>query len=325
MDKRKIVILDGYTISPDDREYHIYDALQEIGDVTIYDRTPAEQVKERIGDAEIVITNKAVISEAVMAACPAMHYIGVTATGVNIVDIPAATARGIVVTNCPAYSSQAIAQHVIALLLHSASRVWEYDAAVKAGKWASGSDFCFFEGVMEEVAGKTLGIIGFGRIGQAVARAAWGLGMRVIVHTPHPKDGVEVPVEYVMLDELLAQSDVISLNCVLNEQTERLMNAENIAKTKRGVRIINAARGTVIDSRAMADALASGQVGCYMADVIDTEPPAKDNPLLSAPNTVLTPHVGWAPRQTRERLAGIVIDNLRAYLAGAPVNVVSGK
>lgn len=315
----KMVVLDGYTLCPGDLRM---DALEQLGEVAFYDRTAQEEIAGRIGDAPVVLTNKARITREVMEACPQLRYIGVLATGYNVVDIAAAKERGIVVTNVPAYSTQAVAQHTMALLLASMSRVSEYNARVKRGDWCASPDFCFFAGPMEEIAGKTLGIVGFGHIGQAVARAALGLDMRVIVHTRTPKVGFEV-VRFAAMDELLAQSDVITLHCPLTAQTKGLIGGEAIAQMKDGVRVINTARGPLVDGRAMAEALARGRVACYMADVMETEPPEKENPLLLAPNTILTPHVAWAPRQTRERLMEIAINNVRAFLAGAPQNVVS--
>lgn len=315
----KIVVLDGYTLCPGDLRM---DALCELGEVSFYDRTPPEEVAARIGDAPVVLTNKARITREVMDACPQLAYIGVLATGYNVVDIAAARARGILVTNVPAYSTQAVAQHTMALLLASMSRVSEYDARVKRGDWSASPDFCFFAGPMEEVAGKTLGIVGYGHIGQAVARAALGLDMRVIVHTRTPKPGFGA-VRFVAMDELLAESDVITLHCPLTEQTRGIIGSGAIDRMKDGVRVINTARGPLVDGRAMAGALKSGKVACYMADVMETEPPERDNPLLLAPGTILTPHVAWAARQTRARLMEIAVANVRAYLEGAPCNVVS--
>lgn len=314
----KIVVLDGYTLCPGDLRM---DALCELGEVSFYDRTPPEEIAARIGDAPVVLTNKARITREVMDACPQLAYIGVLATGYNVVDIAAARARGILVTNVPAYSTQAVAQHTMALLLASMSRVSEYDARVKRGDWSASPDFCFFAGPMEEIAGKTLGIVGYGHIGQAVARAALGLDMRVIVHTRTPKPGFEA-VRFVAMDELLAESDVITLHCPLTEQTRGIIGSGAIDRMKDGVRVINTARGPLVDGWAMAGALKSGKVACYMADVMESEPPERDNPLLLAPGTILTPHVAWAARQTRARLMEIAVANVRAYLEGAPCNVV---
>ncbi len=315
----KIVVLDGYTLCPGDLTL---DELKELGEVEFYDRTPQEEIVRRIGDAPIVLTNKARITREVMDVCPKLRYIGVLATGYNVVDIAAAKARGIIVTNVPAYSTQAVAQHTMALLLADMSRVSEYDARIKQGEWSASPDFCFFAGAMEEIAGKTLGVVGFGSIGQAVARAALGLGMRVIVYTRTVRETV-LDVAFVSLDELLQSSDVISLHCPLNEQTQGIIGAQVIERMKRGVRVINTARGPLVDEAAMAAALESGKVACFMADVLSTEPPAKDNPLLHAKNTILTPHVAWAPFETRVRLRDIATGNVRAFLDGAPRNVVS--
>ena len=318
----KIVVLDGYTVCPGDLTW---DSLRALGEVTVYERTPREEVVPRIGDAQVVLTNKVVISREVLAACPNVRYIGVLATGYNVIDLAAADERGVVVTNVPAYSTHAVVQHAMALLLQSASHVAQYDAQVKAGRWVSSPDFCFFGEPMEELAGRTMGIVGFGHIGQAMERAAAGLGMQVIVSTPHPKPELAgEDVRFVAMDELLAGSDVISLHCPLTEKTRGLIGAQTIAAMREGVRVINTARGPLVDGRAMADALACGKVACYMADVMENEPLRADDPLLSAPNTILTPHVAWAPHQTRERLLSVAVGNVAAFLSGTPRNVVNG-
>ena len=315
----KTVVLDGYTCGPEDPSFGLFDAL---GDVTVYDRTAPGEVVRRIGDAEAVLTNKTLITREVMAACPGLRYIGVLATGYNVVDIEAARERGIMVTNVPAYSTQAVVQHAMALLLHSMSRVASYDARVKEGRWAGSRDFCFFDAPTEEVSGKTIGIIGYGNIGRAMVRAALGMDMRVLVHTGHPPAEGHPGVRFVSLEQLLEESDIISLHCPLTEKTRALIGKDSLAKTKRGVRVINTARGPIVDSRAMADALSAGHVACYMADVLESEPPAADDPLLHAVNTVITPHVAWAPRQTRERLVGVAVENVIAWREGRARNVV---
>lgn len=315
----KIVVLDGYTLCPGDLNF---DVLRELGEVVVYDRSESEKVIERIGDAQIVLTNKTVISKAVMEACPAMRYIGVLATGYNVVDVAAARELGIVVTNVPAYSTQAVAQHVFALLLACVSRVHEYDAQVKQGRWQRSPDFCFYAGAMEELAGKTLGIVGFGNIGQAVARIAQAFGMKVLVHTRTQKPGCE-GITFVTREELLERSDVITLHCPLTENTKGMIDAEAIAQMKAGARVINTSRGPLVDEKAMADALTTGKVACYMADVLSAEPARTNNPLLTARNTILTPHVAWAPFQTRERLLDIAVENVREFIKGSPCNVVS--
>lgn len=314
----KTVVLDGYTLCPGNPG-----AFAALGsEVTVYDRTRPEDTAARIGDAPIVLTNKTLVTRAVMEACPSLRYIGVLATGYNVVDVEAAGERGIVVTNVPDYSTQAVAQHTMALLLESMSRVGTYDAQVKQGRWCSSSDFCFYAGETQEIAGRTLGIVGFGHIGQAVARAALGLGMEVIVHTRSERPGWP-QVRFVPLETLLAQSDVISLHCPLTRQTEGMVDGQAIAAMRPGVRVINTARGALVDEAAMARALREGRVACYMADVLSSEPPARDNPLLHAPNVLLTPHVAWAPQQTRERLLAVAADNVRAFLRGEPQHVVS--
>lgn len=319
----KIVVLDGYTLCPGDLNF---DALRAFGDVTVYDRTPEELVVERIGDAPVILTNKVRITREVMLACPTLRYVGVTATGFNVVDTAAATELGVTVTNVPAYSTQAVAQHAMALLLHSMSHVADYDAQVKRGDWVKSPDFCFFTEPMEEVAGKTLGVVGFGNIGRAVARAAQGLAMQVIIYAPHPKpELLSEGMRYGSLEEVFAQSDIITLHCPLTDVSKAMINETSIASMKDGVRIINTARGPLVDSAAMANALRQGKVACYMADVVDVEPPTADNPLLSAPNTIITPHVAWAPLQTRARLLSVAVGNVQAFLDRAPRNVVNGK
>lgn len=317
----EIVVLDGYVLCPGDLDFS---ALNALGSVTVYDRTDAAQAAQRIGRAQMVITNKVPITAEIMDACPQLRYVGVTATGYNVVDVAAARERGVVVSNVPAYSTMAVVQHTLALLLHAFSRVACYDARVREGAWESSRDFCFYAEPMQEMCGKTLGIIGFGSIGQAMTRAALALGMDVIVHTAHPSESRRLPgMRFVSLEELLAQSDVISLHCPLTEKTRGVIGAEAIAAMKRGVYVVNTARGPLVNAAAMAQALEAGQVGCYMADVMDAEPPRADDPLLHAKNTVITPHVAWAPLQTRRRLLDVVVDNVRAYLAGTPQNVVS--
>lgn len=317
----KIVVLDGYVLCPGDLDFS---ALEALGDVTVYDRTAACDVVARIGDAQAVIINKVPITAEIMDACPNLRYIGVTATGYNIVDVSAARARGITVTNVPAYSTMAVVQHALALLLHHSSCVGTYDARVKEGAWAQSRDFCFYAEPMQELFGKTLGVVGFGSIGRAMTRVCAALGMDVLVHTAHPsEDRCEPGMRFVSMEELLEKADVISLHCPLTEHTHGIIGKEAIEKMKQGAVVINTARGPLVDGEAMAAALEAGQVGAYLADVMDVEPPRGDEPLLSAPHTVITPHVAWAALETRARLLHTVVDNLRAYLTGRPVNVVS--
>ena len=305
--RKKIVVLDGYTLCAGELNF---DALREFGEVTVYDRVAQEDVAARIGGAQIVLTNKALITAEVMDACPRMEYIGVTATGYNVV------------TNAPAYSTQAVAQHTFALLLESLSRVGAYSEQVRGGAWQASRDFCFFTEPMEEIAGKTIGLIGFGHIGQSVARIALAFGMRVLVCVPHPKAGWD-DVRFVTLDELLTDSDVVSLHCPLTGENRGMIGEAAIAAMKRGVRVINTARGPLVDENAMAAALESGKVAYYMADVLGEEPPVHGSPLLGMKNAILTPHVAWAPLQTRQRLLNIVVGNVSAFVKGAPTNVVN--
>ena len=310
--RKKMVVLDGYTLCAGELNF---DALREFGEVTVYDRVAQEDVAARIGDAQIVLTNKALITAEVMDACPRMEYVGVTATGYNVVDVAEAKRRGIVVTNAPAYSTQAVAQHTFALLLESLSRVGAYSEQVRGGAWQASRDFCFFTEPMEEIAGKTIGLIGFGHIGQSVARIALAFGMRVLVCVPHPKAG---------WDDVLADSDVVSLHCPLTSENRGMIGEAAIAAMKQGVRVINTARGPLVDENAMAAALESGKVAYYTADVLGEEPPAHGSPLLGMKNAILTPHVAWAPLQTRQRLLNIVVGNVAAFVKGAPTNVVNG-
>ena len=316
---KKIVVLDGYTLCAGELNF---DALRALGDVTVYDRMEQKDVTARIGDAQIVLTNKAQITADVMAACPQMEYVGVTATGYNIVDVAEARRRGIVVTNAPAYSTQAVAQHTFALLLESLSHVGAYSEQVRGGAWQASTDFCFFGQPMEEIAGKTIGLIGFGHIGQSVAKIALAFGMKVLVCVPHEKAGWN-DVRFVTLDELLKESDVVSLHCPLTGENRGMIDADAIAKMKPDVRVINTARGPLVDEHAMAAALESGKAACYMADVLGEEPPVHGSPLLGMKNAILTPHVAWAPLQTRQRLMDIVVGNVEAFVKGEPINVVN--
>lgn len=297
--------------------------MRAFGDVTVYDRAAQADVARLIGDAQIVLTNKAQITADVMAACPQMEYVGVTATGYNIVDVAEAKRRGIVVTNAPAYSTQAVAQHTFALLLESLNRVGAYSGQVRGGAWQASADFCFFSEPMEEIAGKTIGLIGFGHIGQSVAKIA--LAVR------HERAGLRAASQkqagttcvLLTLDELMKESDVVSLHCPLTEENRRMIDEKAIARMKPGMRIINTARGGLVDESAMAAALESGRVACYMADVLSEEPPVHGSPLLEAKHAILTPHVAWAPLQTRRRLMKIVVGNVEAFVKGDPINVVS--
>lgn len=319
----KIVILDGYTENPGDLSWEGFESL---GELTVYDRTQPTSEKDiigRVGDAEIVIVNKTCITRAVLDACPNIRYIGVLATGYNVVDVAAAKERGIPVCNVPAYGNDAVGQFAIALLLEICHRIGHHDQAVRAGRWGESGDFCFWDYPLIELAGKTMGIIGFGRIGQVTGRIARALGMNVLAYDQVTSDSGRSLAEYVSLDRLLAESDVISLHCPLFPSTMGIINKDTIAKMKDGVIIINNARGPLIVEQDLADALQSGKVYAAGVDVVETEPIRADNPLLHAKNCIITPHISWAPKESRQRLMDIAVNDLKAFLAGSPINVVN--
>ncbi len=318
----KIVILDGYTENPGDLSW---EGISALGELEVYDRTPAEQVVERIGDAEIVFSNKTVISEEILAQCPGIRYIGVLATGYNVIDVKAAKSRGIVVCNIPAYGTEAVSQYTIALLLELCHHVGAHSDSVKRGDWTNCKDFCYWNYPLIELAGKTIGIIGFGKIGRGTARIAQAFGMEVLAYNPRPipEEHLTGKVKQVPLEELLSGSDVISLHCPLFPDTQGIINKETINKMKDGVLIINDSRGPLIVEEDLRDALESGKVAGAAVDVVSSEPIRMDNPLLAAPNIIITPHIAWAPKEARQRLMNIAVDNLRAFLNGNPVNVVS--
>lgn len=317
----KIVVLDGYTENPGDLSW---DGLAALGELTVYDRTPADLVISRIGNAEIVYTNKTPLTRQTLSACPALKFIGVLATGYNIVDIEAARERGIVVTNVPTYGTAAVAQFAIAMLLEICHHYAHHSEAVHAGRWENSPDWCFWDYPLIELAGKTMGIIGYGRIGQATGRIARAMGMRILAFDAHPDPSLESEdCRYVELDELLAGSDVIALHCPLFPETEGIINKDTIAKMKDGVILLNNSRGQLIVERDLADALNSGKVYAAGLDVVSTEPIRADNPLLRAKNCFISPHISWATKESRCRLMNIAVENLRSYLAGTPINVVS--
>lgn len=311
----KIVILDGYTENPGDLSW---EGLEQLGELTVYEHTKTEEIISRIGDAELVITNKTPISAETFAACPQIKYVGVLATGYNVVDVDAARERGIVVTNIPTYGTQAVAQYVFALLLELCHHVGHHSSAVQQGRWTEGRDFCFWDYPLIELAGKTMGIIGYGRIGHATANIARAFGMRVIAY-----DAFCTGDELVSLDELLAQSDVISLHCPLTRENTGLINKEAIAKMKDGVMIINTARGPLINEADLREALLCGKVQGAALDVVSVEPIRKDNVLLGLENCLITPHIAWAPKESRQRLMDVAVKNLESFLAGVPVNNVA--
>ncbi|HBL35997.1 MAG TPA: glycerate dehydrogenase [Firmicutes bacterium] len=317
----KIVVLDGYTENPGDLSW---DGLGNLGELTVYDRTPADLIVERIGDAEIVYTNKTPLTKVTLDSCPQIRFIGVLATGYNVVDVQAAKAKGIPVANIPIYGTAAVAQMAIALLLEICHHVGEHSAAVYRGEWTNNQDWCFWKYPLIELAGKTMGIIGFGRIGRATGKIAQALGMKVLAFdTNQTPPSVGEAFEYVELNELFAKADVISLHCPLFPSTEGIINKENIGKMKDGVIIINNSRGQLIVEQDLAEALNSGKVYAAGLDVVSVEPITADNPLLAAKNCFITPHISWAPKESRQRLMDLAVKNLEAFLAGAPINVVN--
>lgn len=316
----KIVVLDGYTLNPGDISW---EEMERLGELTVYDRTPQELIAERIGQAEIVFTNKTPLTEDTMQKCGSMKYIGVLATGYNVVDVEAAKERGICVTNIPSYGTDAVGQFAIGLLLEICHRIGHHNEAVQEGRWEKSADWCFWDYPLIELAGKTMGIIGFGRIGQSTGRLAKALGMKVIAYDEHRSEAGAQIAGYVELDKLLQSSDVISLHCPLLPSTEHIIRKENIEKMKDGVIILNNARGGLVAEQDLADALKSKKVYAAGLDVVSTEPVTADNPLLHLDNCIITPHISWAPKESRMRLLRIAVKNLAAYMEGKPENVVN--
>jgi glycerate dehydrogenase len=319
----KIVVLDGYCENPGDLSW---EELGKLGELTVYDRTsltdPAEAIA-RIGDAQLVLTNKTPISRQVIDACPAMGYIGMLSTGYNVVDYVYAREKGIPVTNVPAYGTASVSQFSIALLLEICHHIGHHNAAVHNGRWENSEDWCFWDYPLIELEGKTMGIIGFGRIGQAEGRVAKALGMHVLACDLYPNESGRQIGTYVDLETLYAQSDVISLHCNLTPENTGMINAESIAKMKDGVILINNARGQLINEQDVADALNSGKMAAAGLDVVCTEPIRGDNPLLHAKNCIITPHISWAPKESRQRIMDCAVSNVKAYLAGNPINIVN--
>ena len=313
-----IVVLDGYALNPGDLSW---ERLEALGELTVYDRTPCGKTVERSRGAGILLTNKTVLDGAVIDALPDVKYIGVLATGYNVVDVDAARGRGIVVTNVPAYAAPSVAQAAFALLLELTNRAGHHDATVHQGRWTDSPDFCYWDYPLVELSGLTMGIIGFGSIGGAVAKIAQVFGMKVLCNTYPPQRAGGV--KFVDLETLFRESDVVSLHCPLTDDTERLVNASRLALMKRTAFVINTGRGGLVDERALADALNDGRIASAAVDVLSTEPPKCDNPLLTAKNCIITPHIAWATRASRSRLMKTAVENVKAFLAGTPVNVVS--
>ena len=317
----KIVVLDGYTLNPGDISW---EGMEALGELTVYDRTRPEDITGRIGDADVVYTNKTPVTRETLDVCRNVKFIGVLATGYNIVDTEAAREKGIPVSNIPSYGTAAVSQFAIALLLELCHHIGAHSDAVKAGEWTDNPDWCFWNYPLVELAGKTMGIIGYGRIGQDTGRIAQALGMKVLAYDTYQNQELESGTcHFADLDTLFAESDVISLHCPLFPSTEGIINKENIAKMKDGVMIINDSRGPLIVEEDLRDALNSGKVAGAALDVVSAEPIRMDNPLLDAKNVILTPHIAWAPKESRQRLMDIAAANLKAFREGRPQNVVN--
>ena len=319
----KIVVLDGYAENPGDISWA---PLEALGELTVYDRTSLTEsplIAQRIGDAEIAVTNKTPITRAVIDACPNLKAIAVLATGYNVVDTAYAREKAIPVMNVPVYGTDNVAQYAIALLLEACSHIGHHDRSVHAGDWTKSIDFCYWQRPLIEVSGKTAGIIGFGRIGMAVARILRAMNVRVLAYSRTERAEGRTLADYVSLDDLLTQSDFIFLHCPLTPETDGIINAANIAKMKDGVIIVNNGRGQLIVEEDLAAALTSGKIGGAAVDVASTEPIAADNPLLHAPNCIITPHISWATKEARERIMQMTADNVRAFMDGTPTNVVN--
>lgn len=316
----KIVALDGYAANPGDLSW---DELKALGECVIYDRTAPEEVLERAADAEVVLTNKVVITADMMAALPQLKYIGVMATGYNIVDIDAARERGIIVTNIPSYSTDSVAQMVFAHILNIAQQVQHHSEAVHQGRWTASKDFCFWDTPLIELRGKKLGIVGLGNTGYTTARIAIGFGMEVYAYTSKSSFQLPPEIKKMELDQLFSECDVISLHCLLTDKTRELVNAARLKLMKPTAILINTGRGQLVNEQDLADALNNGQIYAAGLDVLSQEPPKADNPLLTARNCYITPHIAWASAAARERLMGILLDNLKGYVEGKVINNVA--
>lgn len=315
-----IVILDGYSVNPGDLSWS---QIEQYGNLTVYDRTADSEVAARAADAEVLLTNKVKVTDDVMAMLPKLRYIGVLATGYNVVDTAAAKRRGIIVANVPAYSTDSVVQTTFAHILNITNSVAAYAAAARAGRWSASPDFCYWDAPVRELSQMTLGIVGLGNIGMKVARVALSMGMSVYAFTSKPAQALPAGIRKTTLDGLLGASDIVTLHCPLTPDTHAMINRDTISRMKPGAILINTGRGPLVDEQAVAEALTSGELGAYGADVTVQEPPAADNPLLSAPNAYLTPHIAWATVEARRRLIAAAATNIGAYASGRPVNIVN--
>lgn len=315
----KIVILDGFTLNPGDLDWSPVEAL---GEVIYYDRTPPTEVVERIGDAEAVLTNKVKLPRDILSQLPALKYIGVTATGYNIVDVAAARSQGITITYVPAYSTESVAQHTFALLLELATHAGLHARSVQDGDWAASADFSYWRRPLVELHGRTVAIVGLGKTGKAVARIALAMGMKVIASHKHPQRDAMAGVTFTDLSTCFQEADVVSLHCPLNDENKGFVNRELLGKMKKSAFFINVSRGGLVNETDLADALNSGRIAGAGLDVLAEEPASADNPLVQARNCIITPHIAWATQAARKRLLGSVVDNLKAFQAGKALNVV---
>ncbi len=313
----KLTILDGHAVNPGDLPWTFLDGIV---DYKVYERTTSDEVIKHIGNSDAIFLNKIHITKDVLDACPNLKYIGVLATGYNVIDLEAAKAHGVTVTNIPAYSTESVAQHVFSFILYFTNQVAQHSASVMAGDWVKCRDFCFWNGSLSELGGKTLGIFGYGNIGKKVCEIGKAFGMKVICCTRTAKDGMP---EQVSFEELLKRSDFLTLHAPLTEQTKNIINKESLSLMKKTAYLINTARGGFVVEQELADCLNNGGIAGYAADVLLQEPMSADCPLLKAKNCIITPHIAWAPRETRKRLQGIAEENLKAWMNGKPINVVS--
>ena len=323
MEKHRIVVLDGFTENPGDLSW---DRLEEFGDLTVYDRTAyaeSDLIAERIRDADVAVVNKTPVSAATIDRCPGLRAIFVLATGYNVVDVGYARSRGIDVVNVPTYGTHIVSQYAVSLLMEICSHIGHHDREVKAGRWQNNADWCFWDYPMIELAGKTAGIIGLGKIGKETARILGALHLEVLAYDSFRSEEGAGLAQYVELDELLRRSDIIFLHCPLFPETEGIINSKNIEKMKDGVILINNSRGPLVNEHDLAEALESGKVYAAAVDVVSTEPVKADNPLLTAKNCIMTPHISWAAKEARQRIMDITADNIRAWAEGSPVNVVN--
>lgn len=316
----KIVELDGYAANPGDLSWAPF---EQLGELVVYERSTPGQVIERAREAEAILINKIEVTDAVMERLPKLRYIGVLATGYNLVDVAAARRRGIVVTNVPAYSTDSVAQMVFAHLLNVCDSVEHYTLQAREGRWSRNLDFCYWDTTLMELAGKTMGIVGLGNIGKRVATIARAFGMDVFAYTSKPSSKLPAGIQKTTLKGLLGVSDVLTLHCPLTPETREMINATTLKSVKPGAILINTGRGQLVNEADVAEALSSGRLKAFCADVLSQEPPSEDNPLLRCPNAYITPHVAWATKEARQRLMDVAVANLKAFVAGHPVNVVS--